>query len=159
MQSTTMVGRLLDLANNLVKEGNRSSALRLRAVSTAYYAVFHALAKSCAGILLPSIDRNSEAYERIYRALDHGPLRAVFAAKRGALNDREALQKIGEITVELQSQRHRADYLPPRRDVLSREQAKTLVDQAGEAVKRIECLSNEDRTTLATLLLFKSRLQ
>jgi uncharacterized protein (UPF0332 family) len=154
-----MVARLLDLADQLVREGTRSSALRRRAVSTAYYAVFHALAKSCASALLPSIDRNSEMYERVYRALDHGPLRTAFTTGASPLKNRETLQKIGELVVQLQSERHRADYLPPDKSIFSRGEAKTLVDQARRAVIEIQRLSNEERVALATFLLFKSRPQ
>jgi hypothetical protein len=99
-----MVDRLLDLADQMVREGSGSSALRRRAVSTAYYAVFHALAKSCASILLPSIGRNSEVGNR-------------------------------------------------------RNEAQNLVDEARKAVVRIESLNKQERQTLATLLLFKSRPQ
>jgi len=152
-----MVDRLLDLADQMVREGSGSSALRRRAVSTAYYAVFHALAKSCASILLPSIDRNSDIYERVYRALDHGPLKAAFTSKGGALKDRETLRHIGELVIRLQSERHRADYLPPNKSIFSWEKAKKLVDQAREAVREIENLGNDDRIALATSLLFKSR--
>ena len=151
-----MVERLLDLADQLVREGRRSSALRRRAVSTAYYAVFHALAKSCASILLPSMDRNSEIYERVYRALDHGPLKTAFMAKAGPLADRDSLQKIGNLVVRLQSERHRADYLLPNPSMFL-DSAKKLVDQARRAVSEIERLSDDDRVALATLLLFKSR--
>jgi hypothetical protein len=155
----TMVARLLDLADQLAREGVRSSALRRRAVSTAYYAVFHALAKSCAGILLPSVDRNSDDYRRVYRALDHGPLRIAFTTARGPLKDRERLQKIGELVVQLQSERHLADYTPPLKDLFSRTKVETLVGQARQAVIEIEDLGNEDRIALATWLLFKSRSQ
>lgn len=158
MPRNTMVGRLLDLADQLVREGAamKSPALRGRAVSTAYYAVFHSLAKSCASTLLPSTDTDSEAYERVYRALDHGPLKGAFAAKEGLLKRRESLRKIGDLVVRLQSERHRADYLPPRRGMF-RGDAQDLVDQARQAVSEIERLSDEDRIALATLLPFKSR--
>jgi hypothetical protein len=53
MASPTMVSRLLDAAELLLAHGGRSGAFRRRAVSTAYYAVFHSLAKSSAGALLP----------------------------------------------------------------------------------------------------------
>ena len=155
---STMVERLLDLADQLVREGRRSSALRRRAISTEYYAVFHALAKCCASILLPSMDRNSEIYERVYRALDHGPLKAAFMAKAGPLADRDSLQKIGNLVVRLQSERHRADYLPPNPNMFL-ESARKLVDQARRAVSEIERLSDDDRIALAALLLFKSRPQ
>jgi uncharacterized protein (UPF0332 family) len=146
----TMVGRLLDLADQLAREGARSSALRRRAVSTAYYAVFHALAKSCANILLPSVDRGSEVYERVYRALDHGTLKKAFP------KDRKSLRNIGDLVVRLQSERNRADYLPPR-SVFTREEVRVLVDQARAAVGEIEHLGDDDRADLATWLLFKSR--
>jgi len=110
--SITMVDRLLDLADQMVREGFESSATRRRAVSTAYYAVFHALAKSCASILLRSIDKHSDIYERVYRALDHGPLKNAFMTKDGPLKYRQTLRDIGELVIQLQSERHRADYTP-----------------------------------------------
>ena len=148
----TMAASLLDLADQLVEEGARRAALRRRAVSTAYYAVFHSLAKSCASILLPSIDRDSEAYERVYRALDHGSIKAM--TKGGSDN----LQKIGRLVVQLQIERHRADYLPPKKGLFL-DDAKLLVDQARRAVTEIESFGEEDRIALATSLLFKSRPQ
>jgi hypothetical protein len=154
-----MVERLLDLADQLVQHGSTSAAFRRRAVSTCYYAVFHALATLCASILLPSVDRKSEVYERVYRALDHGPIRMAFTAKGGALKGRGTLQKIGELVVQLQSERHRADYLPPNKSIFPADVAKDLVDQARRAVREIENLSDDDRVALATALLFKSRPQ
>jgi hypothetical protein len=127
--SITMVARLLDLADQL----------------------------SCASVLLPSIDRNSEIYERVYRALDHGPLKIAFTTKGSPLKDRETLRKIGALVVPLQSERHRADYLPPKKNIFSRDEAKKLIDQARRAVSEIEGLGNDDRIAPATILLFKSR--
>ena len=159
MAPITMVARLLDLADQMVREASASPAVRRRAVSTAYYAVFHALAKSCASILLPSIARNSEVYERVYRALDHGPLKNAFTTKDGPLKHRKSLRDIGEMVIGLQGERHRADYLPPSKSIFSSDQAKTIVDQARRAVIEIENLGDDDRITLATLLLFKGRPQ
>jgi uncharacterized protein (UPF0332 family) len=155
--STTMVTRLLDLADQLVRESRGSSALRRRAVSTAYYAVFHALAKSCATILLPQTDRGSELYERVYRALDHGPLKNEFMRKDGPLHDLANLRKLGELIVRLQSDRHRADYLPPNKRLFSRNEAQKLIDESRQAVNEIEALGDDDRIALATSLLFKGR--
>jgi uncharacterized protein (UPF0332 family) len=153
----TMVGRLLDLADQLVQNDVKSSALKRRAVSTAYYAVFHALAKTCASALLPSVDGKSDAYERVYRALDHGPLKTGFSAAAGPLKERASLKKIGEAVIQLQGERHRADYTPPSKDFFAPNQAETLIRKARQAVEEIEGLSSRDRITLATWLLFKSR--
>lgn len=155
MPSVTLVSRLLDAADKLVKEGRSSSAYKRRAVSTAYYAVFHALAKLCAETLLPSPDRKSEEYSRVYRALEHGSLKTAFAKK--PLSDREPLRKIGELVVGLQSERQDADYAPPLKKRYSQREAKNLVDRARQAVKEINSLGAEDCRTLATCLLFRTR--
>src|SRR5215210_5287049 len=148
MPSITMVSRLLDAAENLINEGPRSSAFRRRAVSTAYYAVFHALAKVCTHNLLSSKDRQSDEYSRVYRALEHKTLREAFAA-RGPLKDRDHLRSIGNLVIALQRERQRADYLPPVQNVFSRNQARQLVDQARKAIEQIENLNVDDRRTLA----------
>lgn len=155
MASITMVSLLLEAADKLVAERPRSSAFKRRAVSTAYYAVFHALAKLCAESLLPSGDRHEEEYARVYRALDHGSLKTAFG--KDPLKDNETFRKIGDLVVPLQSERHRADYLPPIKNVFSGREAKKLIDQARLAVSEIEALNPRDRRTLATCLLFRVR--
>jgi uncharacterized protein (UPF0332 family) len=155
MPSVTMVSRLLDAADKLIEEGPASSAFKRRAVSTAYYAVFHALAKSCADSLLPDTNRSTDEYSRVYRALEHGSLKSAFA--RGPLKDRETLRKIGDLVIRLQSERFKADYFPPIKNVFSLREAKQLLDQARQAVAAIESLNTKDRSTLATCLLFRAR--
>jgi hypothetical protein len=155
----TMVSRLLDAADLLIQDGRNSFAFRRRAVSTAYYAVFHTLAKYCADELLQPINRSSDEYSRVYRALDHGTLKSAFSVQQGPLRTRENLRKICESLIRLQSERHRADYLPPVDNVFSLGEAKRLLDQARTAVTEIESLSKQDRRTLATSLLFRNRPQ
>ena len=159
MASTTMVSLLLEAADNLVDQRPRSSAFKRRAVSTAYYAVFHTLAKLCADSLLasPYRDRTSPAYERIYRALNHGSLKSTFSEK--AVKDHEKLRRIGDSVVRLQSERHKADYSPPIKNVFSLDDAKRIIAEARAAITEIDSLSVEDRLTLATFLLFKVRQQ
>jgi uncharacterized protein (UPF0332 family) len=155
MPSVTLISRLLDAADKLIEAGPSSSAFKRRAVSTAYYAVFHALARACAENLLPDAARTSGEYSRIYRALDHGPLRTAFA--KSPLKDRESLKKIGDLVVRLQSERHLADYSPPSEKKFSRRQAQRLVDQARQAIEEINSLDEPDGRTLATCLLFRTR--
>ena len=155
MASLTMVALLLEASDALIKERPRSSTFRRRAVGTAYYAVFHSLAKLCADTLLQSADRDTEEYARIYRALEHGSLKAAFGKE--PLRDRETLRRIGDIVVALQSERHRADYLPPVKNVFSIRDAEILVSQARQVVSESEGLGFQDRLTLATCLLFRGR--
>ena len=151
----TMVERLLALAEELAENSGKSLTLRRRAVSTAYYAVFHALAKLCAHELLGDrIDLRSQEYVRVYRSLEHGTLKTAFNAP--PLNRVVTLQKIGSSVVELQSERIRSDYLPPQ-PLYSRDQCRDLVESAKSAIGAIAALSQGDRRSLAVSLLFKNR--
>jgi hypothetical protein len=139
----TMTERLLALAEELAKSLERSLTLKRRAVSTAYYAVFHALAQVCADELLGRRSgTRSEEYERVYRSLEHGTL--------------AALERIGNRVAELQSERIRSDYLPSGA-LYTRDQCLDLVRSAQSAVRSIGALAASDRRTLAIYLLFKNR--
>jgi hypothetical protein len=151
----TMIERLLALAEELAGTSSRSQTLRRRAVSTAYYAVFHTLAELCADELLGAeTSRRSKEYVRIYRSLDHGALKTAFGA--APLSGVAAMQRIGNRVVRLQSERIRSDYLP-QQTLYTTDQSIDLVKSAKTAVLSIAELSHGDRRTLAVHLLFKNR--
>lgn len=145
---------LLQLAQTLAKGGPRNSVMQRRAVSTAYYAVFHAMAQLCTDALLSRSQCRTADYERIYRALDHGSLRTAFVS--APLKNHAKLRAIGNLILELQNERHRSDYLPPQR-LYSVLQCEDLVKYAGQILIDLDTLSAEDRRTLAICLLFKNR--
>lgn len=153
-----MIERLLWLADDLCHRDveSRATILGRRAVSTAYYAVFHALASLCAAELLGSsaATRKTTEYERVYRALDHGSLKTAF--KSDPLKKHPRLKPIGERVVELQSERTRADYLPGGR-LYNEAECARLVQSAKSAVELIQQLPAADRRTLAVYLIFKNR--
>lgn len=97
----SLVERLLQVAATSLSQRPTSSAVRRRAISTAYYAVFHAIAKTCADELLGGARHESTEYIRIYRALEHNTLRKVFEGKKGLLGQSAALRAIGEATNQL----------------------------------------------------------
>lgn len=150
----TMVERLVALAEELAEKSGRGLTLKRRAVSTAYYAVFHALAGLCADELLGRIDTRSPDYIRVYRSLEHGTLKSAFNAP--PLNRAAALQKIGSSVVELQSERIRSDYLPSQA-LYTKDECRALVELAKSAITAIAALSQNDRRSLAVSLLFKNR--
>lgn len=78
-----MVDDLLDLAEHLAQlEPTRPKQASLRrAVSTAYYALFHALAGLCADELI-GWDKPWSVFTPIYRSLDHGAVKKYFVQKR-----------------------------------------------------------------------------
>ncbi|MYC32883.1 MAG: hypothetical protein F4X64_06865 [Chloroflexi bacterium] len=64
---------LLDVARRLA-EGNPSQTDLRRAISSVYYALFHAIAQSNADTLVGDapLVRDPDAWRQAYRALDHG---------------------------------------------------------------------------------------
>src|ERR1700677_18967 len=53
-------------------------AMMRRAVSTAYYALFHALADRCAKTLVTSSGSDWDTFTLVYRALDHASAKRFF---------------------------------------------------------------------------------
>jgi hypothetical protein len=157
MEKATFADRLLEAADLLLKHGKRSTAFRRRAVSTAYYAVFHSIDKLCADYVSRSASRQSEEYRRAYRALEHGQLKNAF--KQPPLKDHITLGKICAAVLRLQEERNDADYLPPVAGVFTYDKAAELVEIARDTVGEIEKLKpgNEACRTLAISLLFKER--
>lgn len=85
-----------------------------RAVSCAYYAMFHTLAVSNANVLVgaSSADQQRWAWQQAYRAADHRPTRNKLS--HGSLGGRfpNAIQDFGEVFADAQQARHSADYNP-----------------------------------------------
>lgn len=154
--ASTLVSRLLDAADALLETAPRSSAFRRRAVSTAYYAVFHALAKACADRLLP-VENSTREYERVYRALDHGPLKSAAERERNdLLKGSPRVLDLLDLVVLLQAERERADYLPPVSGVFSLDRTRELIEQARIVVREVESLTDAERDKLAVSLMFKA---
>ncbi|MBI5013131.1 MAG: HEPN domain-containing protein [Methylocystis sp.] len=156
----TMVERLLWLADELSRRSRevKSAAVERRAVSTAYYAVFHAITALCASELVGSgaASKKTPEFERVYRALDHKSLKSAFSAS--PLNNNQFFKAIGDRIVELQSERIRSDYLPGGR-LYKKSECDRLVRSARSIVEALKNLSPQDRRTLAVYLIFKNRPQ
>lgn len=154
MTTASMVDRLLNSADDLLRLKANSATYRRRAVSAAYYATFHALAKLCVEALFPR-GRTEAELLRVYRALDHGQLRNAFL--QSPLNDHQDVKAIAESIVFLQGERHRADYLPPNNNLFPVTEVEQIIAQARLTVEQIGNLDVASRRMLATCLLFKER--
>jgi hypothetical protein len=149
--------RLLAVAHDLSRRTGRRprEAFMRRAVSTAYYAMFHALARLCADQLVGGIHAKTAAWARVYRALDHKPAKTILRSVEAAGLASEIVA-FGEAFALLQERRHQADYDPaPFRYYFN--QTAALINLAETAIHGLNSLGADERRALATLLLFKQR--
>lgn len=152
-----MIDDLLEIARDLVEreKGKPRQASLRRAVSTAYYSVFHALADLCADELV-GWNKPWKIFSPVYRSLDHNEARRLFERARTSKSYGADVEKIGLAFLRLQQAREEADYDPePFR--YGRDDTRKLVEQARETVAAIQSLDVETRLLLATHLVTKRR--
>ena len=126
-----------------------------RAVSTAYYALFHAIARSNADRLIgASANRADEAWRHTYRALNHtDAFRACGRLRQ--LRFPVGLIDVGDAFRSLQEERHKADYDPMHRVTLA--DARAAIDSADIGIATLKAASRKDQISFAAQLLFKAR--
>ncbi|MYC37857.1 MAG: hypothetical protein F4X66_13240 [Chloroflexi bacterium] len=126
-----------------------------RAISTAYYAAFHALAASNADALIgPAHDQlTAEAWFRIYRGLDHNHAKSQLQQNRAYLP--ADAQVFADLFRDLQNERHNADY-NPRASPTARTAA-TWLNKAEAAIVDFLQVSRSERAAIAILTLTRTR--
>lgn len=161
---------LLEQAKTLValypKRKPRQVDLR-RAISSAYYAVFHRIATAAADEFVGVRLRRDLRYVLVYRGIEHGLIRQLCeeAAKsipkpryRKYLRKRElsaGIKSFANIFPSLQSKRHEADYDPST--TLTTIDALYAIHLAERAIAAFESAPQEDRKLFLTFLLFPPR--
>jgi len=142
---------LLEQAGHLAKrepKRPRQASLR-RAVSAAYYALFHLLVLE--GIRHWRIGRQRA---KLARSFDHGAMKQVCSRK----DFDPRLQEVADAFVQLQQARHSADYDYSK--VLTRVQAMASVETARNAFKKWAKIRNQPFADDFVLALFtKDRRQ
>lgn len=148
-----MIDDLLDIASDLVERESgkpRQASLR-RAVSTAYYAVFNALAGLCADEMV-GWSRPWEAFTPIYRSLEHTTARNLLNKARNQQLYGPDVARFATAFLELQEAREEADYNPePFR--YRRDDVRRLVGDARIAVETLRSLTSPTRLLLASHLV------
>jgi hypothetical protein len=149
--------RLLAVAEDLCRKTGRRprEAFMRRAVSTAYYAVFHALARMCADELIGGNKAKGQPWGRVYRALDHRTAKQTLLSPDAALIA-PAIVEIGRAFANLQEKRHDADYNPAFFEFFF-DETRAQVESARKAINDLNGLGSDKRQALATLILFKPR--
>ncbi|MGA9583262.1 MAG: hypothetical protein WBR13_14980 [Allosphingosinicella sp.] len=153
-----MIDDLLALADRLAKASPRRprQADIRRSISTAYYALFHALARNGADLLVGTTKayRSEKAWQQMYRALDHGRAKSASEASRN-LGFPQDLKDCADAFVELQKARHDADYDPLHRP--SRQDALQAAARARDAISKLRGAPIKHRRAFAVQLLMQKR--
>ena len=126
-----------------------------RAISTAYYALFHAMAKDAADMLVgvgPS--RPDKAWTHAYRSLQHGDAKNACEGVR-KLGFPAAIINCADVFVKLQQNRHDADYDPDCR--VLRADAMAAIELAEYVIIGLRDAPKKDRKAFAVHLLLKRR--
>ena len=134
----------------------RQAELR-RAVSAAYYAMFHALAQCCADTLVGAsrASRNQQAWRQTYRALEHGHTRNQ-CANRPMLSGFPAhIRRFGDLFVYMQRLRHIADYDPDpeTEEDFTRDRALQLISETSRTITDFQSADAIDRRAFALFRL------
>lgn len=161
---------LLTTARLLLGEKNLGapSQVRLRrAVSTAYYALFHSIARAAADAFVGARHRRTAAYETVYRGFEHSQMRkgceeidkpTLKAKTKGALGAEHASPEIRDVAnafVTLQQRRHWADYSALGR--ITRAEALDLVGLAAFAAGQLSVAQPVERRNFLAFLLLDTR--
>jgi uncharacterized protein (UPF0332 family) len=157
--------QLLSVAAQLAEppaRGAPQQARLRRAVSTAYYALFHTFIAAATDLLIGASARHSQRYLIVYRSFEHKRmadacrqvLNGTLKTEAGTQFD-ATIQGSASAFVELQGNRHDADYDPTTKIALS--DAQTAVAKARAAVAMLQASPDGERFLFLTFLHFKSR--
>ena len=144
---------LIAVSRLLVAGQPSQDALR-RAISTAYYAMFHALASSNADCIHgPRTAANQGEWTGTYRSLQHR--RAQNPLHRWANLFSQPVQDFADTIGQLKKQRENADYNPL--ESFTQSQANAWIDQAEAAIIDFYQANQQERTMVAMACLAGNR--
>jgi uncharacterized protein (UPF0332 family) len=122
-----------------------------RAVSTAYYAIFDLICRSCADRVCGPIvagQRPSAHWVQVYRCLDHSSIKKKLL---DIPSDNPTFAHVSLPFKKLQEARHSADYDPSRQ--FSKAEAEALISEARVAIQFFKNLPRENITDLIIAFL------
>ena len=142
-------------ANN--PHGTTDTELR-KAVSCAYYAIFHTLCRAHADMMvgpLISSQVGRELWNLTYRSIDHGPARNKCSDAAGMNRFNPGIQGFALKLVDLQRLRHEADYDPSR--TFTQTQVNQIIDDAEDALTSFNNAPSDEIRLFITYLASRYR--
>ncbi len=128
-----------------------------RAISSAYYAMFHALARHGADSLAGATRaiRNRPAWEQTYRALEHGHAKNQCGNHSITTQFTLEIQEFGRHFINMQRYRHYADYAPMTN--LRRSEVMGYIDETQRVISQFNTAPAGERRAFAIHVLFRTR--
>jgi uncharacterized protein (UPF0332 family) len=156
MKPTDLVATARRTLGQSGKRRPRQSDLK-RAISAAYYAVFHQLCWTTADTFIggQNAQRSTPAWRQAYRSLDHGFAKSQCRNTIIIGQFPQAVQDLANAFVDLQVARHAADYDPLHR--LVRSEVKSEIDRAEQVIKDFRKVPIKDRRAFAAWVTLKNR--
>lgn len=157
MNPTDLISTARQLASGAGRRGRPRQTDLCRAISAAYYAMFHMPARCGADALAGTTraSRSQPAWEQTYRALDHGHVRNQCRNLTLISRFPPDIQSFAEHFVEMQLYRQYADYAPVTD--LDRFRVSRLVDETERIINLFNSLRTRDRRAFAIYVLFRTR--
>lgn len=156
---------LLSQADALVGRTDATQADFRRAISTAYYALFHFCLTAAADMVLGSHSRASTGYSLVYRSVDHARLRTLCKQLSGSAPQHDVaitpdggfgkMADFARLAGNLQEQRSFADYDPSKSYTAN--EALICISDAREAILWFGSCTAEQQDAFLTMLLFRAR--
>jgi len=162
--------QLLEQADRLVASTGGGTPRQVdlrRAISNAYYALFHAVTAEAADDLVGRTHRHTPRYQLVYRSVEHKSLLRLCedigkTTLPARYSDYEPpggfgpdLQFFADAVVDLQEKRHLADYDPLFR--VTKSDAILAVEKGRAALARFSAASRIPRRAFLCLVLFSPR--
>jgi hypothetical protein len=128
----------------------RQANLR-KAYSALYYALFHTLCTTCAGMLVSRSTRR--AWIQVYRAVEHRAAKDNCKRLKGMGFPAE-VEDFADVFVQMQNKRHDADYDPHARS--SKSAIETDVETAAATIAGFRAIAARHRRAFAAYILIRS---
>jgi hypothetical protein len=151
---------LLDQASRLISSLGRGAPRQAdlrRAISSTYYALFHAIVTQAADDFFGKPQRASPLYQKVFRSVEHRKLRRLCddIVKSNLPRNHSIfghdLIAVASAVIDLQEKRHSADYDPHYRVNIS--DANSAVKAARAALASFRSLNRERQTVFSSLLI------
>lgn len=155
---------LIRTAVKLLEDCNGSSpseADRRRAVSTAYYALFHFTARSCVDVFMPSGKRPlARAKQQAYRSIDHRDVKnACTCTKNPKFGAPIQIRRFADTFLTLNKYRERADYDPSVDGEFKLNHVIELIGECIDAMTEFRSADIDDRRAFAVQVCLKSKVR